>query len=97
MSRPTPNGVVEEQGPAMTATTNNKMPSVKLRVFDGSRKPGDYREWKREMQATQMLYELSDPQMSQLLYLALEPGANKPRELLDDIDIDDVGGRDNND
>ena len=66
------------------------MPSLKLRTFDGSRNPGVYRDWKRESMTTQMNYDLMNEQLAPLVYLALESGEGKPRELLDDIDVADL-------
>ena len=62
------------------------MPIIKLRTFDGSRKPGIYRDWKREISTTQMIYGLTHEQLAPLVYLALESGEGRPRELLNDID-----------
>ena len=74
----------------ISGNSNVKMPTVKLRTFAGTRKVGEYREWKREIEMTQALYDLTDEQMSPLVYLALEPGVGNARQLLDDMDVKDL-------
>eukprot|EP00971_Amphidinium_carterae_P340188 6478394-Amphidinium_carterae.2 len=61
------------------------LPSLKLRTFGGQRK--EYREWKRETQALQLLYQVPAARMATLVYLALEPGPGSPRDLLTHLDV----------
>eukprot|EP00971_Amphidinium_carterae_P101619 2011585-Amphidinium_carterae.1 len=61
------------------------LPSLKLRTFSGQRK--EYREWKRETQALQLLYQVPAARMATLVYLALEPGPGSPRDPLTHLDV----------
>eukprot|EP00971_Amphidinium_carterae_P025879 510436-Amphidinium_carterae.1 len=47
------------------------LPSIKPRTFGGQRK--EYREWKRETQSLQFLYQVPEARMATLVYVALEP------------------------
>eukprot|EP00971_Amphidinium_carterae_P133818 2650902-Amphidinium_carterae.1 len=66
--------------PAARALDMKSLPSVKLRTFGGDH--AAYREWRREAEAAQLLYQIPDERMSTLIFLSLEPGAGKPRDLL---------------
>ena len=64
---------------------NNKLPAMKLRTFGGRR--SEYTEWKREVEATKLLYGISDDKLAPLVCLALDSGLGKPRDLLSHLDI----------
>eukprot|EP00971_Amphidinium_carterae_P160702 3186345-Amphidinium_carterae.1 len=66
------------------------MPSVKLRRFSGLQ--AEYAEWQREAQATQMLYNISEERMAVLLFLSLDSGPGKPRDLLLHLTLQEIGG-----
>ena len=78
LSFPTRSAAALETGPQV-----QHAPKFRIRSFDGN--PGAYQEWKREVAATAMLYEVSDAHLASMVYLALEPGEGKPRDLLSDI------------
>ena len=65
-------------------------PQIKLEKFGGSR--SEYRNWRDEVQA--ILKFQSGPQHKQVLlvYMALESGKGRPRDLFSSLDIDEVGG-----
>jgi hypothetical protein len=50
----------------------------------------NYTEWKREVAATQTLYQIRDEQLVGLVYLALAPGEGKPRDLMAHIEVADL-------
>ena len=56
------------------------LPSLKVRKFSGKRE--DYEEWRRELETLMQLYGVKPEKMAPLMYLALEPGFDKPRDLL---------------
>jgi len=64
------------------------MPQVRLRTFDGSRRPGAYREWKKEVLAAKFIYNLADKQLAPLVYLALDAKEGGPREAVEHLDIE---------
>ena len=70
---------------AATHGQSTKMPNVKIRNFDGN--PKKYTEWKREVEAAEMLYKVPKEQLAGLVYLALLPGPGRPRDLLSHMDI----------
>ena len=70
-----------------TFSTSGKMPSVKLSVFTGDRTPGVYKEWRKEIEAVQLIYGIDDKTIAPLVYLSLEAGAGKPRELAEQLDL----------
>ena len=80
---PTRSAAALETGPQV-----QHAPKFRIRPFDGT--PGAYQEWKREVAATAMLYEISDAHLASMVYLALEPGEGKPRDLLSDMEIGEV-------
>ena len=66
----------------------SKVPNVRIRTFYGD--PRKYLEWKREVAATQTLYQVKEEQMAGLLYLALSPGEGRPRDLMSHMAIEDI-------
>ena len=44
---------------------------MNVKPFAGDRKPGVYRDWKKDVQVTQMPYQVPDDQMASLVYLVL--------------------------
>ena len=68
--------------------SNGSVPRVRLRTFNGN--PEEYKEWRREVQASTLLYNVAPKQMAGLVYLALAPGAGKPRDLLSHMDIQSI-------
>ena len=65
-----------------------RLPSLKLHTFTGVRT--EYEERGREIRAMELLYSIPPKQMSMLVYLALESGPGKPRDLLSHLDIEVV-------
>ena len=61
------------------------MPKIHIRSFDGD--SSAYKEWRREIDATQFLYEVPESQLAGLVYLALAPGEGKPRDLFSHMDV----------
>jgi hypothetical protein len=61
---------------------------VRIKTFHGD--PRRYTEWKREVAATQTLYQIKDEQLAGLVYLALAPGEGKPRDLMAHIEVADL-------
>ena len=61
------------------------MPNVKIRTFYGN--PKKYPEWKREVQATMILYGIQQKQLAGLIYLARGAGEGQPRDLLAHLDV----------
>ena len=74
--------------PAGQNSYGGRLPSLKLRCFEGER--ADYEEWKREVSATQKLYQVDISQMATLVYLSLTPGVGKPRDLLSHMTIEEI-------
>ena len=68
-----------------SVTDNVRMPKIKLTTFKGD--VNMYKEWKREVMATAALYNVGDAQLSGLIYLALESGPGKPRDLLSHLEV----------
>ena len=65
-----PNGA---QSSTISAGDLGKVPSVRLKVFDGSRRAGAYREWKKEVEAVQIIHQLTEgnwPRLSTLPWTA---------------------------
>ena len=86
---PASDSVGEAEAAAATAGANGgRRPSLKLRCFEGER--DDYEEWKREVSATQKLYDVGKTQMATLVYLSLTPGVGKPRNLLSNMSIQEI-------
>jgi len=67
------------------AALGGQGPRVKLRTFDGD--VDGYKEWRREVEATALLYGIADKQLAGLVYLSLAPGASKPRDLISHLDV----------
>ena len=63
------------------------MPTVRLRMFSGSREPEVYQEWRREVELVQLMYAMPPEQLGPLVYLSLEAGEGKPRGLLSHISV----------
>ena len=65
--------------------------SIRIRTFDGDRAAGAYEAWKDEVQTLMHIYTLSQKDMAPLVYLALEAGVGKPRDLMRHLSlVDDV-------
>ena len=56
--------------------SNGSVPRVRLRTFNGN--PEEYKEWRREVQASTLLYNVAPKQMAGLVYLALAKGLAQP-------------------
>ena len=63
-----------------------KLSALKLRTSTGERK--DYEEWRRELRAMELLYAIPPTHMAMLVYLALESGAGRPRDLVSHIEVE---------
>ena len=61
--------------------------NIRIRTFNGDRKPGIYESWKDEVRTLMLIYGVEQKAMAPLLYLALEPGVGRPRDLLRHLDI----------
>jgi len=48
---------------------------VNVQTFSGDRKPGVYKEWKKDVRITALAYKVPDDQMASLVYLALRADA----------------------
>ena len=72
----------------MTFSQGGRMPSIRLRNFDGSRAVGAYAEWKKEVLVVQKVYNVAQKDLAPLVYLALETGEGKPRELVEMFDLE---------
>eukprot|EP00971_Amphidinium_carterae_P349930 6491302-Amphidinium_carterae.1 len=73
---------------ARTLDVKSSLPSVRLRSFNGEH--AAYREWRREAEAAQLLYNIPPERMATLLFLSLEPGAGKPRDLLAHMSLSEI-------
>ena len=60
-------------------------PKVQIRTFEGD--PAQYKEWRREVEASAFLYSVPEEQLAGLVYLALAPGEGKPRDLFSHLDV----------
>ena len=60
-------------------------PMIQIRTFDGD--ATQYKEWRREVEASAFLYSVPERQLAGLVYLALAPGDGKPRDLFSHLDI----------
>ena len=71
--------------------SNNKrsVPNVRLPVWDGKKRqePGAYKEWRREIKAIQLAYDIQDHRCAPLLFLATKDDA---RNVLWDLDADNL-------
>ena len=76
-------GTMEDE--AASSSGRSKLHNIKLRVFSGERK--EYEDIKREWQAVQVLHGVDDEKFAPLVYLALAPGPDKPRELVAHLDL----------
>ena len=63
-------------------------PQVKLNKFGGSRP--EYRGWRDEVQALLLLHAVPSDKQVLLLYLALEAGRGKPRDLFASSTVDEI-------
>ena len=75
------------QSSTISAGDLGKVPSVRLKVFDGSRRAGAYREWKKEVEAVQIIHQLTEKQLAPLVYLALDSKEGGPREVVEHLEI----------
>ena len=75
-----------------SASSGTRMPNIRLRSFFGQ--ADRYEEWRREIEVTKAIYQLTDTQLSGMVYLALAPGVGKQRELMKTIDISTLIGVD---
>ena len=75
------NAHVELEDPSAAAAGNNndRVPNLKLKRFGGDERK--YKEWRTEMLANKAIYKVKDHVMSGLVYLALDSGEGKPRDL----------------
>ena len=92
-------GLEEEPEPATTFAfgpdtrhdNNNKrtVPNARLPVWDGNRRtePGAYKEWKRDIKAIQLAYDIQDHRYAPLLFLATKDDA---RDVLRDLDANNL-------
>ena len=64
---------------------DKSLPSMRLRQFDGDR--DGYEEWKKEVEAVELLYKVPEERLAPLIFLALAPGPGKPRDLLSHLDV----------
>ena len=69
------------------------VPNVRLPVWDGKRRqePGAYKEWKREITAIQLAYDIQDHRYAPLPFLATKDDA---RDVLWDLDADNLNSLD---
>ena len=81
-------GIDDEETAAPTA--GGRMPTVRLRMFDGNRDPEVHREWRREVELGRLIYNLPPSQLGPLVYLSLEAGEGKPRGLLSHVAVPDL-------
>ena len=63
-------------------------PQVKLNKFGGSRP--EYRGWRDEVQALLLLHGVPEDKQVLLLYLALEAGKGKPRDLFSSHSVPEI-------
>ena len=63
-------------------------PQIKLNKFGGSRQ--EYRSWRDEVQVILRLHSVPDDKQVLLLYLALEEGKGRPRDLFSNLSVDEV-------
>ena len=83
------NGPLEQEGIDLPPSSlSGGVPRIRLRTFDGN--VAGYKEWRREVKATTMMYGIKDEQLAGMIYLALEPGEGKPRDLMADLEIEEV-------
>ena len=78
----------ESGEPAVAAgveVREKSLPSLRLRQFDGER--DGYEDWKKEVEAIELLYHVSEERLAPLIFLALAPGPGKPRDLLGHLDM----------
>jgi hypothetical protein len=61
---------------------------VHVKGFSGDRRPGVYREWRKDVLVTQLAYDVKGDQMGSLVYLALTNGAKDI--ITQEIEIDDL-------
>ena len=67
-------------------------PQVKLNKFSGSRT--EYRGWSDEVQALLLLHGFPRDKQVLLLYLALEAGKGKPRDLFSSYSVPEISSLD---
>ena len=63
-------------------------PQIKLNKFSGSRQ--EYRAWRDEVQVVLKLHSVPADKQVLLLYLALEEGKGRPRDLFSNLSVDEV-------
>ena len=85
---PTASAAVAEEMDLPPSSLSGGVPRIRLRTFDGN--VAGYKEWRREVKATTMMYNIKDEQLAGMIYLALEPGEGKPRDLMADLEIEEV-------
>ena len=81
-------------GPDTRGENHKKpVPNVRLLVWDGKRRtePGAYKEWKREIKAIQLAYDIADVRYAPLLFLATKDDA---RDVLWDLDAEHLNSLD---
>ena len=86
-------GAAASNGAGASADATLELPvagggkTIRIRTFGGDRAPGIYEAWKDEVRTLMLIYGLEQKVMAPLLYLALEPGVGKPRDLLRHLDV----------
>ena len=90
---------VEEQPPPLlhpdpadarnTNENKKQVPNVRLPVWDGKRRhePGAWKEWRREIKAIQVAYDIPDHKYAPLVFLATKDDA---RDVLWELDEDNL-------
>ena len=75
-------------GGATASTTERGPPNLKIRKFHGDERK--YLDWRSEILTQKKLYKITDETMAGLVYLALEPGEGRPRDLFRNEEVDDL-------
>ena len=67
-----------ETGDDQSVSPPKGLPAIKMSRFHGHR--ARYEEWKRELEATRLLYKLEESQVAGLAYLALDAGPDNAQD-----------------
>ena len=78
-------GAAAAESAAGVDVKDKSLPSMRLRQFDGDR--DGYEEWKKEVEAVELLYKVPEERLAPLIFLALAPAPGKPRDLLSHLDV----------
>ena len=84
----TANGAIGDDDSHASPLTGKGHFRIQLKPFDGEATA--YKEWKREVQTTALLYNISEQQLAGLIYLALASGPGKPRDLFTHYEIQEL-------